>query len=145
MADKTTDRTPFAEKLIELRKAKGLNQRQAAEAIGIDYRNYRKYETISLPKAEVYIRIADYFDVSIDYLMGRTEKKSVKRKKVTTYSERENDTSFVIHQKNAKYKVVENNLGELSPLEIMVIQKLRKISTEDKNDVAQYLNNKKDI
>ncbi|MDE6658702.1 MAG: helix-turn-helix domain-containing protein, partial [Eubacterium sp.] len=45
MQDKQKERTEFAERLIDLRKSRGLNQRQAAEAIGIDYQNYRKYET----------------------------------------------------------------------------------------------------
>ena len=60
MKDKPKERTEFAERLIDLRKSRGLNQRQAAEAIGIDYQNYRKYETSSYPKEDVYIKIADF-------------------------------------------------------------------------------------
>ena len=48
-----TKRTEFAEKIIDLRLAKGFNAKQAAEELGIDYQNYRKYETVILPKAEV--------------------------------------------------------------------------------------------
>lgn len=53
--------------------------------------------------------------------------------------------NFVIHQSQAEIKVVENDLGKLSNLEVLMIKKLRKISNEDKNDVAQYLYNKEDI
>ena len=75
--------------------------------------------------------------------MGRTNKKSNKEIKIT-YSEKEKDDSFVIHQSQPKIKVVEYEVGELSDLETMVIRKFRKISREDQNDVAQYLDSKKD-
>ncbi len=78
--------------------------------------------------------------------MGRTNKKFGEEKKViTTYSERDSEMNFVIHQSQAEIKVVENDLGKLSNLEVLMIKKLRKISNEDKNDVAQYLYNKEDI
>ena len=146
MKDRATDRTELAGKLIELRHSKGLNQRQASEAIGIDYQNYRKYETISYPKEDSYIKIADFYGVTIDYLMGRTNKKfGAEKKVITTCSEKDSEMNFVIHQSQAEIKVVENDLGKLSNLEVLMIKKLRKISNEDKNDVAQYLYNKEDI
>ena len=146
MKDKVKDRTELAEKLIELRNSKGLNQRQAAEAIGVEYQNYRKYETISFPKEDVYIKIADFYGVTIDYLMGRTDKKSGGEKKIAaTYSEKDINKSFIIRQPQAEIKVVEDDLGKLSNLEILMLKKLRKISNEDKNDVIQYLYEKKDI
>ena len=78
--------------------------------------------------------------------MGRTNKKFGEEKKViTTYSEKDSDINFVIHQSQAEIKVVENDLGKLSNLEVLMIKKLRKISNEDKNDVAQYLYNKEDM
>ncbi|MDE5605427.1 MAG: helix-turn-helix domain-containing protein [Eubacterium sp.] len=146
MNDKPKERTALAERLIELRKSKGLNQRQAAEAIGIDYQNYRKYETSSFPKEDVYIKIADFYGVTIDYLMGRTDKKSGGEKKITaTYSEKDKNKSFIIRQPQAEIKVVEDDLGDLSNLEILMMKKFRKISNEDKNDVIQYLYEKKDL
>ncbi|MDE5670209.1 MAG: hypothetical protein K2I14_01920, partial [Eubacterium sp.] len=93
-----------------------------------------------------YSKIADLYGVTIDYLMGRTNKKFGEEKKViTTYSEKDSDINFVIHQSQAEIKVVENDLGKLSNLEVLMIKKLRKISNEDKNDVAQYLYNKEDM
>ena len=137
------DKAIIAEKLIELRKAKGFNLKEAAEAIGIEYQNYRKYETTSSPKIDTLIKIADFYGVTTDYLVGRKNKKSNKDIKIT-YSEKEKDDSFIIHQSQPKIKVVDYEVGELSDLEIMVIRKFRKISNEDKNDVAQYLDSKKD-
>ena len=148
MDEKTTVRTELAERLIKLRKAKGLNSRQASEAIGIDYQNYRKYETVALPKVDGYIKIADFYDVSIDYLMGRKIDYKLKPnngdKVIKTYNGSMSG-NLELRQQRAGLKVVENDLGELSTFEIMLIQKLRKISSEDKNDVAIYVNEKKDV
>ena len=62
----------FAERLKELMDEQGLNQVRLSEKVGI------KQNTISawlLKKKEPCIRslwmIADYFDVDIDYLVGR--------------------------------------------------------------------------
>ena len=78
--------------------------------------------------------------------MGRTNKKfGAEKKVITTCSEKDSEMNFVIHQSQAEIKVVENDLGKLSNLEVLMIKKLRKISNEDKNDVAQYLYNKEDI
>ncbi len=59
--------------LKELRKANGKTQQQIADDLGISRVNYTRYETgASNPDYETLIIIADYFDVSLDYLFGRT-------------------------------------------------------------------------
>lgn len=63
-----------SKRLQELRKSKGLNQRQMGEIIGINERNYRRYEAgLVNPRASVVVLLADFFDVSTDYLLGRAE------------------------------------------------------------------------
>lgn len=50
-----------------------MRQVDLAEATGIDQRTISNYETgKSNPDSYALIRIADYFNVSIDYLVGRT-------------------------------------------------------------------------
>ncbi len=60
--------------LKELRNAKGLTQKQIADFLQITERQYRRYEAtdidVSMTKA---IQLANYFDVSLDYLVGRTD------------------------------------------------------------------------
>ena len=65
----------FADILRTLRKAKGLTQAQLAELIGVERSSIGKYEGNScvLPSDDVKIRIADLFNVSVDYLLGREE------------------------------------------------------------------------
>lgn len=61
-------------RLKELRLEKKLYQKDVASAIGIDRTTYVKYELgQSEPNHEILQRIADFFDVSIDYLMCRTD------------------------------------------------------------------------
>ena len=64
----------FSERLISLRKEKGISQSFAAKEINVSYRAYQKYEyEESEPKLSIAIRIADFYGVSLDYLAGRTD------------------------------------------------------------------------
>lgn len=61
----------FSDRLKELRKAKGLTQRQMAEAFEMTERNYQRLEATDTPSNETLIKFADFFDVPTDYLLGR--------------------------------------------------------------------------
>lgn len=55
------------------RKQVKITQKQAAVAANVSERNYQDYEYGRVvPSATVLISLADYFDVSIDYLVGRS-------------------------------------------------------------------------
>ncbi|NBI18684.1 XRE family transcriptional regulator [Neglecta sp. X4] len=59
--------------LKSLRQEKGYSQLEMAGELGIPQSTYQQYEAgINEPKFSTLIQIADYFDVSIDYLIGRT-------------------------------------------------------------------------
>ena len=61
----------MGEKIKLLRTAAGLTQEQLAEIIGITSKSIQRYENDKF-KPDVYIlaRLAAYFDVSADYLLG---------------------------------------------------------------------------
>ena len=64
----------FQERLIEQRKLNKLTQRQIAENLGIAQSSYIRYENGSAePTLESLVKIAELFDVSVDYLLGRKE------------------------------------------------------------------------
>ena len=64
----------FFQKLKALREGRGQTQSQAAEAIGITLRQYQRFERgEQKPGFDNLLRIADHFEVSVDWLMGRTE------------------------------------------------------------------------
>ena len=73
------------EKLKALREGAGISQKQLAEAIGVSQQSINKYENHNIePDIGTLIRIADYFDTSVDYLIGNT---AIRRKieNVTPY------------------------------------------------------------
>ena len=66
----------IATRLKELRKEKGYTQNQVAIYCDITEKAYQNYELKTRePKIEILIRIADFFEVSLDYLVGRTNEK----------------------------------------------------------------------
>ena len=66
----------FATQLKAIRKNKGITQKQLAAAIGASERGIQQYELGERkPAFGVLIALADYFDVSLDYLCGRSDVK----------------------------------------------------------------------
>ena len=64
----------FCERLIEQRKLNKLTQRQVAEKLNIKQPSYIRYEKgVAEPSLENLVLLAELFDVSTDYLLGRTE------------------------------------------------------------------------
>lgn len=67
----------FSDKLRLLRREAGLTQTQTAERVGISWRTYQDLEAGKYPSYTTLLKIADTFQVSVDWLMGRTEDREV--------------------------------------------------------------------
>lgn len=66
----------LAERLKKCRLERGMTQNQVAIYCDITEKAYQNYELKTRePKLEILVRIADVFEVSLDYLTGRTDKK----------------------------------------------------------------------
>ena len=64
----------FAERLKELRKKKDVGQKEVGAVIGLSESSVGKYEAgKQTPDPTAIIKLADYFSVSIDYLLGRSD------------------------------------------------------------------------
>lgn len=60
--------------LKALRTQKGISQQQLSNVIGVTQQSINKYENHSVePDIATLIKIADYFETTIDYLVGRTD------------------------------------------------------------------------
>ena len=67
-------------RLKELRKKKGISQLRLAIELNTTQNTISRYETGERePGIDELIKIADYFHVSVDYLIGRTENPSMNR------------------------------------------------------------------
>ena len=65
----------LSERLRTLRKEKGYTQLQVAVYCDITEKTYQNYELMTRePKLEILMRIAEFYGVSLDYLVGRSDK-----------------------------------------------------------------------
>lgn len=64
----------FSERIKELRKERGMTQLEMAELLGCKDRHYQRieYGQINIPSLTLKF-LADYFGVSADYLLGRSD------------------------------------------------------------------------
>lgn len=61
-------------RLLALRKEKGLTQRETAKSVGISFNSYCRYELGERePTASTILAMAGFFQVSTDFLLGRTD------------------------------------------------------------------------
>ena len=66
----------LSKRLKECRKEKGYTQMQVAIFCDITEKTYQNYKLMTRePKLEILSKIADLYNVSIDYLVGRTSEK----------------------------------------------------------------------
>lgn len=64
-------------RIRELREDRDLTQKQVAQMLGMSQTGYSKYETgeNDIP-TQVLIKLADFYQTSIDYLLNRCDNKS---------------------------------------------------------------------
>lgn len=118
------NKSELALRLKLLRKEKGVKAETVANAIGVKSATYRRYEIDTKPKDEVYLALADYFNVSVDYLMG---------------GKTSNDMTL---SQGSVYRAGDESV-ELSPEEAKLISKLRTLSKEDFAEVENFIDFKK--
>jgi len=67
-------------RLKELRRAKGISQLKLALALNTNQNTISRYETGERePGIHELIQLADYFDVSVDYLLERTNNPTIQK------------------------------------------------------------------
>lgn len=70
----------FSDRIRALRKEKKMTQQKMADFCGIQLRAYQAYEYEGIfPEIPRLLRLADYFNVSLDYLMGRSDVREYQR------------------------------------------------------------------
>ncbi|SFU39348.1 helix-turn-helix domain-containing protein [Alicyclobacillus macrosporangiidus] len=74
----------LGERLRTLRKSRNLKRDDVASAIGVTPRVITFYETgDKKPTLDTAIKLADFFDVSLDYLVGRSDDPTPPNRKCT--------------------------------------------------------------
>lgn len=68
----------FDNRLIKLREEMKKTKKEVADALGMPHNTYSNYESnLREPNSAVLIKIADFYKVSIDYLLGLSDIKNV--------------------------------------------------------------------
>lgn len=63
----------LSDRLRSLRTERGLTQKDVFTGIGVTQIVYQRYEYGHYPAYEKLLALADFFDVSLDYLVGRSD------------------------------------------------------------------------
>ena len=70
----------FANRLKEIRKSKSISQLKLAMDLNMNQNTISRYETGQRePSINELIKIADYFNVSVDYLLERTNNPNMQK------------------------------------------------------------------
>ncbi len=65
----------YLKRVYDLREDSDLTQKEIAEYLGIHPNVYRRYEKgVREFPLELIVKLADYYHVSTDYLLGRTDR-----------------------------------------------------------------------
>lgn len=64
----------ISQRLVLCRSGRRVTQKEVAAAVGISERAYQRYEAEERePLLSIAVLLADYFDVSLDFLVGRSD------------------------------------------------------------------------
>lgn len=78
-----------------LRNRKSISQQQLADIIGVSQQSINKYENHNVePDIETLIKIADYFNTSVDFLIGHTDIEHI-IEKVKSYDLNEDEIDVI--------------------------------------------------
>lgn len=98
-------------KIYQLRKSNGLSQEKLAEKLNVSKQAVSKWETGVMPDIENVVKIANYFDCSLDYLL----KNENENQPIVNDSQKNNQ---IINKNN--HNII-NNLMFIIPIVIIVI------------------------
>ena len=130
----------FAERLKKLRKERGLSQKNLADIFNYSRTTISNYEHDKrLPDINVLCQLAQFFDVSTDYLIGRSNKKK------SFFQQIRHDTtivSFIINPDDASF--VDCNLAAVNffgyPKNVLLTKKVYETNLFSREKIRSYIN-----
>ena len=98
----------FYDVFSELCKKRGISDTAAIQAINLSTGNLKNWKNGRTPKPEILKKVADYFNVSVDYLLGKTDVKNDDEKSTVT----DDDIKFALFGEVAD-KIPDEKLQEV--------------------------------
>ncbi len=126
----------LAERIKQLRKQKSLTQTDLANVLGIGKSAVSNYETgYSVPDVETLKLIANYFNVSADYLLGNSQSPTLTQKDELDIAKRiealeedlENHENLMMHG-----EILDDETRELVKASLATAVRMSKIAAKDK-------------
>lgn len=122
----------FAKRLIDLRENKNIFQKDLANILNVEQATVSQWENGKrIPDSETLIKIANYFNVTVDFLIGND------KKGITTFKEQE------MKEKEVLKKLLVNNgyMKEDEDLSNEELNKIMKFIIQNK----EFIKNKKGV
>lgn len=123
----------FWDQFIKLCTELNTKPNPVAKELGISSGILTKWKNGSLPSTDALLKISEYFNVSIDYLLGRTEQKNTSMNNGSVINSGSNNN---IQNGNNIINSNNNNIAQSAPIENDdVWATYSKLSTKDKLEV----------
>lgn len=111
-------------RLKSLRQERGITKKQLSDEVGLKYSTYANYESgLREPNSEALIALSEYYGVTIDYIMGRSDIK--------------NPAAKSMHKEFDPEAVRFAAFGELSDENMDIILKMAKVLHDQQQMVKQ--------
>ena len=119
----------FHERLKQIRKSRNVTQSQISAMLEISTRNYQSFEYGECkPSFDTLIALAEYFDVSLDYLVGRIDENKGECESTKEISEK---NQILNH---SHLELLENLLNSMKYGNIVIIVQDEKIIQIEKTE-----------
>lgn len=124
----------FPERLRYLRKSANISQQTLGDAMNVTKVSISGYETGNRkPDTDTLQKLADYFDVSIDYLLGRSETKEARASYQTAEKEITIEEALLLSQLQ-KYPSMYNHLITDTEKTVLQLYRLWSFLEEEKQN-----------
>lgn len=117
----------FADRLRQLRKEKGITQEKLAERFFITKSAVSKYETgVNTPENKLLQDMADFFEVSVDYLLGRSDEKYIiiDEPEISLHEQYANKITKLLEDEGLEY--TEDTIPEIISFSKYILSKKKK-------------------
>lgn len=113
----------IGERIKLLRKKQGLSQKKMGEDLGLGISTISQYENlVNTPDTKTVIKIAEYFNVTTDYLFGLTDR-----------------PDFRLLKKEELEEFLPKKTVEEEEIHLQVDGKLKKLDKEKQEQIKKYL------
>ncbi|MDO5149680.1 MAG: helix-turn-helix transcriptional regulator [Oscillospiraceae bacterium] len=133
----------FWDQFIKLCTELNTKPNPVAKELGISSGILTKWKNGSLPSTDALLKISEYFNVSIDYLLGRTEQKNTSMNNGSVINSGSNNNiqngNNIINSNNNNIAQSDNNQKSLDETSVQVAEMFQNLDIQNKAKVLSYM------